>query len=156
MKEQENKQNLPSAPQGENGEKRPAKKWILRLRAAIPSILACLGLTLLLLIVYELAIRALWMPMYWIYYAALALSGAGYVLYNRGFSRDRVSRNELPHTWSETEKDEFFADAERRKKRSRPLLILAISLLLVFLYDTVEIFFGDFLSYYIPFLEFLG
>ena len=153
MKEQE-KKPVP-AEKEENGT--PASRGraaLRRLRVALPYILACLLTTTVLLIAYEVAVRALFTPMYWIYYAALGLSLGGYVVYNRGFTRTRVSRNDLPSTWSEEKKDEFFADAAYRKKRSRPLLILVISLILVFVYDIVALYCGDFLSYYLPFLEF--
>ena len=133
------------------GEKR--RRALGKIKRALPWVLATLAASVLLLTVYEIAIRALWQPMYWIYYAALALLAIGYTVYNRGFSRTRVSRNELPRSWSEEEKDEFFADAARRKKRSRPMLVFIVALLLVFAYDTVALFFGDFLTYVFPFLE---
>lgn len=123
------------------------------LLAKLPAILAVFLLTAVLLVVYEIGIRLRFAPLFWIYFAALAAAWVGYVAYNRGFSRTRVSRNSLPRTWSEEQKDEFYADAARRKERSKPLFYLAISLALVFVYDTVALFFGDFLEYVFPFLE---
>ena len=119
----------------------------------LPFVLTVILLTAVLLIAYEIAIRLLWQPMFWIYFVALSALLVAFVVYNRGFTRTRVSRNSLPRTWSEAEKDEFYADAARRKKRSRPMLAFIIALGLVFLYDIVALWFGDFLEYVFPFLE---
>ena len=136
-------------PTEEKGFRRAGRILLKKL----PFILAVLLLTAVLLIAYEIAVRLLWQPMFWIYFAALAASLIFYFAYNRGFTRTRVSRNSLPRTWSEEEKDEFYADAERRKTKSRPVLAVIISLFLVFLYDIVALWFGDFLEYVFPFLE---
>ena len=148
MNEQNNRQN--ETPTEGKGFRRVGKI----LLAKLPAILTVFLMTALLLIAYEIAIRLLWQPMFWIYFFALVALLLSYVVYNRGFSRTRVSRNSLPRTWSEAEKDEFYEDAARRKKKSRPVLFVIISLSLVFVYDIVALYFGDFLEYVFPFLEF--
>ena len=147
MNEQNNRQNETQTE--EKGFRRAGKILLSKL----PAILAVFLLTAVLLVVYEIGIRLRFAPLFWIYFAALAGAWVGYVAYNRGFSRTRVSRNSLPRTWSEEQKDEFYADAARRKKKSKPLFYLAISLALVFAYDIVALYFGDFLEFNIPFLE---
>lgn len=148
MNEQNNRQN--ETPTEEKGFRRAGKI----LLAKLPAILTVFLMTAVLLVIYEIGIRLRWQPMFWIYFAALAAAWVGYVVYNRGFTRTRVSRNSLPRTWSEAEKDEFYADAARRKEKSKKLFYLAISLALVFAYDIVALYFGDFLEYIFPFLEF--
>ena len=59
----------------------------------MPMILGVILLTAVLLIAYEIAIRMLWQPMFWIYFVALSALLVCYVVYNRGFTRTRVSRN---------------------------------------------------------------
>ena len=137
--------------QKENGGNR-RKVW-RRLLRKLPTLLLGTLITLVLLLIYEFAVRLVWQPMFWIYFAALAALSLGYTVYNRGFSRTRVSRNDLPRTWSEAEKDEFFADAARRKAGSRWMLFLIVPLALVFVYDTVALFFGDFIEYIFPFVR---
>ena len=145
-----NEQNTPES----NGEKEKGFRRAGKiLRRNLPIILGTLLLTVVLLIAYEVAVRLLWQPMFWIYFFALTALLLAYITYNRGFTRTRVSRNSLPRTWSEEEKDEFYADAERRKVKSRPMLAGIIALFLVFVYDTVALYCGDFLEYIFPFLE---
>ncbi len=108
-------------------------------------------LTFLLTLGYMLAVTYRIAAVFWIYYAALAASALGYVIYNRGFSRTRVSREELPATFSEEEKDAFFADAEHRRRRSLPLLYLTVALALVFVYDMFFLFLAEPLSEIFPF-----
>lgn len=141
--------NATDTPSDDKGFRRAGRVLMRNL----PFILTVILLTAVFLVVYEIAIRLLWQPMFWIYFIALAALLVAYVVYNRGFTRTRVSRNSLPRTWSEAEKDEFYADAVRRKKKSRPLLAVIIALVLVFVYDAVALFFGDFLEYVFPFLE---
>jgi len=120
----------------------------------LPMILALLFNTAWLTVVYEFAVRLVWQPMFWIYFIALAGLSLFYVFFNRGFTRTRVSREQLPGSWSEQEKDEFFASAERRRRLSYPLLAFIIPLALVFVYDTVALFFGDFIENIFPFIDF--
>lgn len=133
--------------------KKDRRAVLRRLRTGALYVLAVLAMTAVLLVIYELAIHARWQPMYWIYYALLFALAIGYVFYNRGFTRTRVSRESLPGTWTEAEKDAFYADAHRRLRRSRPVLLLVCALALVFVYDAVALYFGDFLEYVFPFME---
>ena len=65
----------------------------------------------------------------------------------------RVSRNALPASWSEEQKDAFFEENAARARRSKPLLYLLIALCLVFFYDMVMLFLWDSLVAVLPFLE---
>ncbi len=131
----------------EEKQKRGARLLVLLRHAGI-----VIGLTFLLALGYMLAVYYRAGFVFWIYYAALAASAIGYVVSNRGFSRTRVLREELPATWSEEEKDAFFADAEARKRGSLPLLYLTVSLALTFLYDMFFLFLAEPLAEIFPFL----
>lgn len=121
-----------------------------RLRSMLGHAAIVLAPTFLFTLGYMLAVNLRAELVFWLYYAALGISTLAYVLYNRGFSRTRVSREELPDTWSEEEKDEFFADAARRRHRSRPLLYIVIALWLTFLYDMFFLFLAEPLSEIFP------
>ena len=123
-----------------------------RLRSMLGHAVIVLALTFLFTLGYMLAVVYRAAFVFWLYYAALGLSALAYAVYNRGFSRTRVSREALPATWSEEEKDEFFADAARRLRRSRPLLYVVIALGLTFLYDMFFLFLAEPLSEIFPIL----
>ena len=63
----------------------------------------------------------------------------GYLVYNRGFSRRGVTEEMLPADWSEEKKREFVESAKSRFDRSRWLLVLLASMLLVFVIDAIDI-----------------
>ena len=111
-----------------------------------------LAITAPLLLFYMFANTQRWQLVFWVYFAAIIAVGIAYFLYNRGFAGTRVSRNQLPATWSEADKDAFFEENERRFRRSKPLLYLFIALALVFLYDMIMLFLWDSLVAIFPFL----
>lgn len=109
-----------------------------------------------LLLFYEFAVTQRWGFVFWLYFVGAILVGIAYFLYNRGFLHTRVSRNALPTTWSEGEKDAFFEEGKARTKRSKPLLYLLLALALVFLYDMIYLFLWDSLCQALPFLKNIG
>lgn len=80
---------------------------------------------------------------FWTYYAALAILGAFYIIYNRGFTRDSLRPEDLPEDWSEEEKTEFFRSRDERKQKSRIVLTILFALIVTFIYEMVVLFFGD-------------
>ena len=80
---------------------------------------------------------------FWVYYGALAILGAFYVIYNRAFTRDNIRPEDLPEDWSEEQKNEFFASRDERKKKSRVVLTVLFALIVVFVYEMIVLFFGD-------------
>lgn len=83
----------------------------------------------------------LWL--FWLYYIALAAVSLGYVIYNRGFSRDKLTYAELPNDWSEEQKKEFLRSRDERKKKSKWLLTLLFPLVLTVFFDIIYLFFSD-------------
>ena len=82
-------------------------------------------------------------PMYRDYAAVTAALTLTYLIYNRGLSRRGVTIEMLPDTMSQSEKEEFIADAERRMKRSKWMLAILVPFLFTFLFDAVELFLLD-------------
>jgi hypothetical protein len=80
---------------------------------------------------------------FWLYYGALAILGAFYIIYNRAFTRDSIRPEDLPEDWTEEEKTEFFASRDERKKKSRAVLTVLFALIVVFVYEMIVLFFGD-------------
>ena len=98
------------------------KKVLKRLGAAVGMLL----ITFVLLLVYELSVRYVWRAVFWTYFAVLAAAMLGVAIYNRGFSRSFYRREELPHAWSEAQKDAFFAEARTWWRQSKPIILFVI------------------------------
>ena len=79
-----------------------------------------------------------------IYIAVTTALVLAYVIYNRGFTRKNVTRDMLPDTMTDEEKDAYLADGEQRLKKSKWMLTLIFPLILTFLFDSVELFLGDY------------
>lgn len=80
------------------------------------------------------------------YLVATAAFAIAYVLYNRGFSRRGVTADMLPDTMSPEEKCEFIADGERRLKKSKWMLTILFPLIVVFMWDMIEIYLMDYIK----------
>ena len=66
-----------------------------------------------------------------------------YVIYNRGFSRRNLTREMLPEEWSEEQKVAYVADGERRMQKSKWMLTIIFPLILTFMFDFIELYWGD-------------
>ncbi len=128
-------------------EKKPLWKRLLTAGGTLLS-------TMLLLLLYELSVRYVWQAVFWVYFALLSAGALFVVIYNRGFSRSFIRRAELPKTWSEAQKDAFFADAQRRLRHTAPLVsFLLLPLCLTFAFDILCLFLWEPLSALLPFLN---
>ena len=79
-------------------------------------------------------------------YTALLLGFVlAYIIYNRFFYRKGVTSEQLPPEWSDSKKQEFFEDAERRTERSRWMLTVIFPLVVTFFIETVDLFIMDML-----------
>ena len=124
------KNNLPA-----NKKSASAKKWLL--------LLAEIAGTVVAFVIYRLSANLSLGFVFWIYAAITVALTLTYLIYNRGLSRRGVTIEMLPDTMSQSEKEEFIADAERRMKRSKWMLALLIPFLFTFLFDAVELFLLD-------------
>ena len=78
-----------------------------------------------------------------VYLALTAIAVFSYVIYNRGFTRRNLTPDMLPEEWSEEQKLAYISDGERRLKKSKWMLTIILPLVLTFLFDCIELFWGD-------------
>ena len=78
-----------------------------------------------------------------VYLALTAIAVFSYVIYNRGFTRRNLTPDMLPEEWSEEQKLAYISDGERRLKKSKWMLTIIFPLVLTFLFDCIELFWGD-------------
>ena len=74
-----------------------------------------------------------------IYMAAATVLVFTYVIYNRGFSRKGITADMLPLSWDDEKKTEFLESAEKRMKKSKPLLVAIIAFLFTFFVEIMEL-----------------
>lgn len=96
--------------------------------------------------IYEIFVVSLGVqPLFWVYYVATLVLALVYILYNHGITK-KVTPEMLPPDMTEEEKAAFIADVEKRKRRSRFLLILLAGFIFTFAYDVLQLFLPDYLS----------
>ncbi len=78
-----------------------------------------------------------------LYAVIFILAIAGYFIYGNGFPQKEVRRESLPQSWTEKQCDDFLSECAKRRRVTRPLLILALALGTVFVFDIVFLYFGD-------------
>lgn len=74
---------------------------------------------------------------YMVVFAAVAFT---YLIYNRGFSRRRLTPDMLPDTWSYKEKLDFIEDGRVRLEKSKWMLTLLIPLIAIAGYLLVDLY----------------
>ncbi len=75
-----------------------------------------------------------------VYMVIAAATTFAYVIYNRGFSRLRITPEMLPDTMTEEQKREFIEDGKHRLQRSRPMLMVIFAFAFTFVVDIIELF----------------
>ena len=92
--------------------------------------------TLVLTSLYMYLVKTQYMMIaLWTYLALTVGFSATYIIYNRGFSRKGVTRDMLPDSMTDIEKDEFIADGDRRLARSKWMLTVIFPLVMTFCLD---------------------
>ncbi len=125
--------NYPLPPRGDGQKPFPAKlALVLLFNTALIFGIYCY---------FVMRLNYIWI--FWLYYAALAAVALGYVIYNRGFSRDKLTMEDLPLEWSIEKKEAFIRERDERKRKSKWLLTLLFPLCLTIFFDTMYLFFGD-------------
>lgn len=118
--------------QGKN--KKPDKGSIIML-------LSLVAVTVIIYCVYRLCTEVLlYTPIFFIYIGVECVLVAVYLFYNRGFSLRGVTKEMLPETMSEEEKDALLKDAELRLKRSKWMIIPIVAFMFTFAIDAIELF----------------
>ena len=92
--------------------------------------------TLVLTSLYMYLVKTQYMMIaLWTYLALTVGFSATYIIYNRGFSSKGVTRDMLPDSMTDIEKDEFIADGDRRLARSKWMLTVIFPLVMTFCLD---------------------
>lgn len=113
------------------------KRILLSLCKAV----AILCITFALLLLYELSVRYVWTAVFWIYFALLAAAALFVVIYNRGFSRKFLRREDLPSTWTEAQRDQFLNEAAAWWRVTKPIVqYVILPLCLCFAFDILCLF----------------
>ena len=79
----------------------------------------------------------------WTYFAALIGFFSAYIIYNKGFTMVNRTPDSFPEDWSYEKMCAVTAEGERRKKRSKWMLVIIIPLLFTFMFDMVDLFILD-------------
>lgn len=115
----------------------PAKKVSKRAMARLVAVGASCALSLILYrFLIETSIGFYVFVGYLLATAGLVFS---YVIYNRGFSRNGVTREMLPDRMSEEEKDQFIQSGEERRKKSSWMMIPILACSLTLLWEAMEL-----------------
>ena len=80
------------------------------------------------------------MPTLWVYFALTAGFCFAYVIYNRGFSRMKLTPDMLPASMSAEEKAAFIADGQERIEKSKWMLTVIFPLLMTFILDILNMY----------------
>ena len=65
---------------------------------------------------------------------------AAYLIYNRGTTGRKMTREMLSDDWSEEKKDEFLEESARRQKKSKWMIIPIFAFFFTALMDAMELF----------------
>ena len=110
-------------------------------KRAVAKLLSLVALSAVLLGVYKLFIELFnFEYIFFIYLGAELVLVVIYLFYNRGLSLKGVTKDMLPDTMSDSEKEKLLSSAERRLKRSSFMLIPIIAIIFTLIFDTVELY----------------
>ena len=90
------------------------------------------------------------MPTLWVYFVLTAGFCFAYVIYNRGFSRMKLTPDMLPASMSAEEKSAYIADGAERLEKSKWMLTIIFPLLMTFILDILNMYILE------PMIEFAG
>ena len=79
-------------------------------------------------------------PTLWVYFILTAGFCFAYVIYNRGFSRMKLTPEMLPASMSAEEKAAFIADGQERIEKSKWMLTVIFPLLMTFILDILNMY----------------
>ena len=110
-------------------------------KRAVAKLLSLVALSAVLLGIYKLFIELFnFEYIFFIYLGAEIVLIVIYLFYNRGLSLKGVTKDMLPDTMSEEEKNEFIADGERRLERSKWMLCFIFAFVVVYAIDIFDLF----------------
>jgi len=108
---------------------------------AVKQFFLLVALTLVLIVVYRYFLDSPYhFYIFWGYVLAAAALAFVYVIYNRGMSRKGVTKDMLPDSWSDEEKERFIESGRQRLARSKWMLTILFAFIAVFAVDAIELF----------------
>ena len=78
-----------------------------------------------------------------VYGLVLLVLICAYIIYNRGLIPRNLTPEQLPESWTDAQKQEFLADAERRNNRSKWMLTIIFPLCITFCYEIIFLYIFD-------------
>lgn len=91
--------------------------------------------------IYQAALRCEFEYIVHIYGILAAVLALGFAVLNRGFSRKKLTVDELPENWDAQRKQSFMRKEEKRRKLAKYLLIPLVGIMISFAYDVVYLFY---------------
>ncbi|MBQ2733181.1 MAG: hypothetical protein IJF74_03405 [Clostridia bacterium] len=79
----------------------------------------------------------------WTYFALLIGFFCAYIIYNKGFTMVNRTPDSFPEDWSYEKMCAVTEEGERRKKKSKWMLLIIIPLLFTFMFDMIDLFIID-------------
>ena len=132
------KKNPIASPEEYAGAKRALKNQIKQFNGKLALLMLGIFAAIALPYYILLAMQVLWAtPVLYTIAATLFLV---FFFVNRGFSREPVSREILPDTWSESQKDAFIENDVMRKAVGRKIMIVMTPILLLVMIDMITLF----------------
>ena len=95
---------------------------------------------IVLFVLYLIFVRLSATVTFTVYSVLFAGFSFTYVIYNRGFSRNKVTLDMLPDEWPPEKKTDFIEDAKRRLERSKWMLTVIMPLIGIYAYELIDIF----------------
>lgn len=142
MKKNKNNKNT-SLP--ENGEER---EKVRAARATLTYLLFVIVNTVLFYTVYSLFASGDYgylasQIVLWTYFVLLIGFFSAYIIYNKGFTMINRTPDSFPEDYSYEKMCAITAEGERRKKKSKWMLVIIIPLLFTFMFDMIDLFILD-------------
>lgn len=81
-----------------------------------------------------------------VYLVITAVFVFAYFIYNRGMTRRHITLEMLPEEWSDEQKVAYIASGEERLRKSKWMLTVIFPLILTFMFDFIELYWGDMFS----------
>ena len=83
----------------------------------------------------------------WTYFAALIVLFSAYIIYNKGFTMVNRAADSFPEDWSYEKMCALTEEGERRKQKSKWMLLIIIPLMFTFMFDMIDLFILDSFRY---------
>ena len=74
-------------------------------------------------------------------YGVITLAAAlWYIIYNKGMIGKLPSAEQLPMTWDKQTREDFIADLEQRRKKSKRIMLILVPMIFTFCYKILDLY----------------